>query len=277
MKKILLVLGIGFFLLAYPLVSPVKAQGHFELGFHYGTWNINLLKGMIEEGLADALESDLKDQFLADIQEDHPTFQEKYYNQSVSFDSGGNSYGFEIRWYPGGENGSFSLGLGFEKTRMEIRVPKVSARLDVEDTTTSEVASFEGEANGSFLIEPFSLHLTFRWDILPSSFIHPYVTFGIGAAGRSALDEAQVEYNYQGILQVPGEPAESYEGGETKSLKEIMDEMEKEGEEFFLPGFFPFVQLNFGLKAKISPNFHALVDVGVFNGFLLRGGLALRL
>jgi len=53
--------------------------------------------------------------------------------------------------------------------------------------------------------------------------------------------------------------------------------MEQEGDEFFLPGFFPFVQLNLGLKAKIMPNIHALVDVGVFNGFLLKGGLAIRL
>ena len=277
MKKIVLVMSFVFLLVTYPLVSPVEAKGHIEFGFHYGAWSINLLKGMIELGLSDALESELKDKFLEDIQEDHPNFQEKYYSQSVSFDSGGHNYGFEIRWYPGGENGSFSLGLGFEKTRMEISMPQVSAQLDIEDTTTSEVASFEGEASGSFLVEPFSFHLTLRWDIFPSSFIHPYLTFGVGAAGASAFDEAQVEYSYQGQLQIPGEPLESYEGSETKTLKEISDEMEKEGEEFFLPEFFPFVQLNFGLKAKFSSNLHGLVDVGIFNGFLIRGGLALRL
>ncbi|OQX55969.1 MAG: hypothetical protein B5M54_00710 [Candidatus Aminicenantes bacterium 4484_214] len=275
--RLLSVLGLGFFLIGSTFVFSLQAQGHIEFGFHYGTWNINLLKGMIEEGLSEALESDLKDEFLADIQEDYPTFREKYYDQSVSFDSGGHSFGLELRWYPGGENGSFSLGLGIEKTKMEVRIPTVSARLDVEDELTSEVGRFEGQASGRFLTEPFSFHLTFRWDILPSSVVHPYLTFGVGMAGGTAIEEAQVDYSYQGTLQVPGEPDETYSGAESESLKDIKDEMEQEGDEFFLPGFFPFVQLNLGLKAKIMPNIHALVDVGVFNGFLLKGGLAIRL
>jgi hypothetical protein len=53
--------------------------------------------------------------------------------------------------------------------------------------------------------------------------------------------------------------------------------MEAEGDEFFLPGLVPFVQLNLGLKAILTPNFHLLVDAGVWNGFLIRSGLSIRL
>jgi hypothetical protein len=39
----------------------------------------------------------------------------------------------------------------------------------------------------------------------------------------------------------------------------------------------PFVQLNLGLKAVITPNVSLLVDAGIWNGFLIRGGVAFRL
>jgi hypothetical protein len=40
---------------------------------------------------------------------------------------------------------------------------------------------------------------------------------------------------------------------------------------------FPFVQLNFGVKGEITNNLFLLIDVGVWDGFLLRAGLGLRL
>ena len=52
--------------------------------------------------------------------------------------------------------------------------------------------------------------------------------------------------------------------------------MEADGEDFFLPGFIPFIQINLGLKAEITDNLHLLVDAGIWNGFLLRGGIAFR-
>jgi hypothetical protein len=39
----------------------------------------------------------------------------------------------------------------------------------------------------------------------------------------------------------------------------------------------PFIQLNLGLKAKVTPNIHLMVDAGIWNGFIIRGGLAIRL
>lgn len=263
------------FLLTAPTL--LKGKGHIELGFHYGSWSVNLLKGFIEEGLSEALESELKDQFIQDIQQDYPSLQETIYAQDVEFDSGGNNFGFELRWYPGGEKGSFSLGLSVEKSSFELSLPKVSADLDMKDMITQEEATFNGEASGSFLIEPWSFLLGLRWDILPSSSVHPYITLGFGAATGTALENATLTYSYSGSLEITGEEPENYQGGESKSLQQIKEDMEEEGEEFFLPGFIPFVQLNLGLKARIIPNIHLLVDAGVFNGFILRAGIALRL
>ncbi|MFQ6038406.1 MAG: hypothetical protein ACE5LV_07300, partial [Candidatus Aminicenantales bacterium] len=157
-------------LLALCLCSQnLPAQGHFEFSFHYATWSIDILGNLIENAISDALETDLKDAIVEDIQAEHPGLQEQLYTQEVSFDSGGHNYGFELRWYPGGQNGSFSLGFSVEKTSMEVSLPEISTALELTNN-----ASFQGAASGSFLIEPLSFHLSLRWDILPSSRVHPY-------------------------------------------------------------------------------------------------------
>jgi len=265
------------FLLFFMFFNPdLAAQGRFEFGFHYSNWSIDILRGFIEEGLGDALETNLKDNFLDEIQKDNPGLIEDSYDQSVSFDSSGSNYGFEVRWYPGGNDGSFSLGLSVEKTSMTVTIPELSAALVLTDQTTSESADFQANAGGKFVINPLSFHLSFRWDIIPSSPVHPYFTFGVGAATGTALKEAEFSYNYTGDLSRPGEATEHYEDQVTKTVQELKEEIEEEGEEFFLPGFIPFIQLNLGIKAMISENIHLLVDAGIWNGFLLRGGIAVR-
>lgn len=265
------------FLLLFMFFTPnLSAQGHFEFSFHYSSWSIDLLRSLIEEGISDSLETDLKEEFLDSVREDHPAFQEVSYDQDVNFDSSGNNFGFEIRWYPGGQNGSFSLGLSVEKTTMKVVLPEISASLALEDQDTNETADFQGSASGEFLIEPLSFHMSFRWDIKPTWKLHPYITLGFGAATGTALDEAEVTWSYTGDLNRTGHAPEHYEGGETKSIKELKDELEAEGEEFFLPGFMPFIQLNLGLKGELTRNLHLLVDAGIWDGFLLRGAIALR-
>lgn len=265
------------FLLLFVFFSPnLSAQGNFEFGFHYGSWSIDILRSTIEEGISDALETDFKDQILEDLRDDGHNVEEESYSQEISFDSGGDNYGFEIRWYPGGKGGSFSLGLSVEKTSMRISLPELSASLALTDLDEGKSANFQGNASGEFLIKPLSFHLSFRWDINPSWKIHPYITLGLGAAGGTALEEAEYTYSYSGTLTKTGEEPEHREGGETKSIKELRDELEEEGEEFFLPPFFPFIQLNLGIKGELTENLHILVDAGIWDGFLIRGGIAFR-
>jgi len=264
-------------LLALFIVLPARSQGRWEFGFHYSRWSINLLRGIIEDGIGEAMETELRDEILAEIQGDYPTLMETDYSQSVEFDSSGDNFGFEARWYPGGQNGSFSLGLSVEKTSMKVSLPSISAAMGLRDQVTLQTGDFQAAAGGEFLLKPLSFHLSFRWDIVPSSVVHPYITFGFGAATGTALEDAVVTYDYSGDLAVPGFPSEHYGDSFNKSLSQLRDELEEEGEDFFLPGFIPFIQLNLGLKAVLSPNIHLLVDAGVWNGFLLRGGIAFRL
>jgi len=275
---------IGIFLgVALLAAAPAfPAKGHFEFGLHYGAWSVNVLRGPIENLLSDALKTEFRDKFLEEIRKDNPNFQETSYSQKVSFDSGGHNFGLEARWYPGGQTGSFSLGLSVEKTTMKVSLPEVSAALAGRDSKTGQGGSLSGRVNGEIQIAPLSFHLNFRWDILPSARIHPYFSFGFGIAGASVYDNGKVTYSYLADFTSPTEN-EHYADSATKTFRQLEqeDNTDENGNpkpsDFKLPGFFPFVSMNFGLKAKITDNIHLLIDYGIFDGFLLRGGLAIRI
>ena len=262
---------IPIFVFVYLVLVPnLSADGHFELSFHYGTWNLNLLGDLVEDGLSEVLESVFEDVILEELQEDYPTLQDPVYDHTVEFDSGGNNYGFEIRWYPGGHDGSFSLGVSVEKTKMEVELTEIAVDMNFQDGS-----SFSGQANGDVTLNPLTFLLSLRWDILPKSPVHPYITLGVGAAAFSSLKDDIVSYGWSGELDVAGGPTESYEESGTKTIEEIKEELEEE--EDFPLSFLPFIQLNLGLKGKITENIHMMVDAGIWNGFIIRGGIAIRL
>ena len=83
-----------------------------------------------------------------------------------------------------------------------------------------------------------------------------------------------MSYSYSGQLSGSAIPTETVEGSDTKTLRELKDEAETD---FKLPNFLPFIQLNLGLKARLTKNIHVLVDAGIFDGLMISGGLAVRL
>jgi hypothetical protein len=212
---------LGVALLASAPAFP--AAGHLEFGFHYGTWSVNLLKGAIENALSDALKSEFRDKFLEKIREDTPGFEETSYAQKVSFDSGGHNFGFEARWYPGGENGSFSLGVAVEKTTMRVSLPEVSASLAGRDPKTGQGGSLAALVNGEIKIAPLSFHLDFRWDLWPSAKVHPYISVGLGIAGAAVYDDGTLSYSYQADFTSPTE-SNHYADSATKTFRQLQDE-----------------------------------------------------
>lgn len=272
-------------LTAVLLAAPaVQAQGTVEFGFHYGRWSVDFLKSVIE-GLADDFIGQIKDNQLDRIRKDHPELREIGFQNDFSIDSGGPDFGFELRWYPGGEKGSFSLGLCVEKATLRFGIPRVATSLQLEDERTRLQAGFEASGGATVTSRPLAFLLTLRWDILPALRIHPYLTFGLGMAGETALLGTTMDYHFEGTLSNPDGTRETIRDAGTKTVQQLMDEDrrrkidEGSGEKpFSLPiNILPFVQLHFGLKGVITKNLHALVDFGILNGFLLRGGLALRI
>lgn len=274
--------------LAWTLVGAgaptLAAKGKIEFGFHYGSWGLNLLKPVIEN-LASDFAKQMKDEQLDKIREEHPGFEEVSSSNVVEFDSGGHTFGFELRWYPGGEKGSFSLGISAEKLSMRISLPKVSTSLSLRDPLSRDLIGFQADGDAEVKSGPLAFLLSVRWDIMPSHRIHPYVTFGLGLAGLSAIDNTKLTYNFRGVLLRPGEDPEIIEESASKTVADLKEEDRRRKEEeglgekpFDIPiPFFPFVMLHIGLKGKITPNVHLLVDFGVLDGFALRGGIAVRI
>ena len=267
-------------------MSPaLRAQGRFEFGVHYGHWSLNLLKPVIED-VVDDFAKQIKDKQLDKIKEDRPGLREiSYLPPEVEFDSGGPNFGFEFRWYPAGQEGSFSLGLSVEKTTFRISVPNVSTSLTLEDTKTHLRATFNATGGATIESKPLAFLLSLRWDIFPTKVVHPYFTLGLGLAGESALLKSRMTYNYQGTLIDTDGTQESIEDSGAKTVQQLMDEDKQrkidEGsteEPFKLTlHFMPFLQLHLGLKGVITKNVHALIDFGILDGILLRGGIAIRL
>jgi hypothetical protein len=281
-RKSLRILILASALLAFS-IGPLRAQGHWEFGVHYGSWGLNLIKGVIDKAVSNALKQPMLDQ----IKGQYPDAVENYANTSSNFDSGGSNYGFEARWYPGGAEGSFSIGLSVEKTNMRVELKE--ARADISVSYTDEnakyvSAGFSGVGTGRFDIHPLSFNLSFRWDIFPRAVVHPYLTFGLGIASGTYLDEGTLTYDVHGDLLKPDGttehfPSEGESGSGTKTLAQLRHEAETDPNNpaSFPVWFVPFVQLNLGLKAKITPAIHLLLDAGIWDGFLLRAGLSVRL
>ena len=263
------------------LLCPISlaAQGHFEFGFHYSSWSLDVLKSLIEEGINDAVENSLKDEIIESILEDRPGIEEVDYTQNISFDSGGNNWGFEVRWYPGGQEGSFSLGLSVEKSTMRVSLPELSVNLTLFDMDSGKNGVFQGDASGAnFEVKPLSYHLHMRWDIVPRWKIRPFITFGFGLAPINAvLKNSLVDFSFTGSATIEGEEPDVYDETVTKTLQEIKDDAETEGDDFFIPPVLPFIQLNVGLKGEITPNLYVIFETGIFNGFILRGGISVRI
>jgi hypothetical protein len=153
---------------------------------------------------------------------------------------------------------------------MEVDLTDVAMEMIFEDDST-----FQGQAIGDVVLNPLTFLLSVRWDILPKSPVHPYITLGVGAAAFSSFKDDIVSYSWSGELDVAGGPTETYEESGTKTIEEIKAELEEE--EDFPLSFLPFIQLNLGLKGKITENIHLMVDAGIWNGFIIRGGIAIRL
>jgi hypothetical protein len=120
--------------------------------------------------------------------------------------------------------------------------------------------------------------LTLRWDILPSLAIHPYITLGGGISTSRALDDSSVAYSYSGQLTGGAVTTATVSGSETKTLRQLRDDaLADQVTNFPIPNFLPFLQLNLGLKARLTKMIHVLVDVGVFDGFMASAGISIRL
>ena len=232
----------------------------FEVEVHYAGWSLNLLRGLFEDDLKKELGEEIRKEITKEIQVSHPYISMTTEENSLAFDSSGSNYGLEIRFYPQGKNGVFSLGLSFEKTHMRIIVDG-PVKQNFSNNTYAQV-----DAHGYVDISPFSTNLSFRWDFVPSWRVTPYFVFGLGIASLNG----EIGYDYIGTYEWAG-PQEEVSDSEVKDLKTAEEDFE-----FNIPNIIPIIQANLGVRAQIIPHLHLRLEAGIWNGIVFRGGIAYR-
>ncbi len=234
--------------------------GKLEIEVHYGYWTIDLFKGLFEEDLVDSLSDELADEITIKIGESGHDIEFMRQEHNLAFGSSGSDYGFELRFYPGGRYSSFSLGVSIEKMHMKATV-EGPVTVYYDDGSYAEM-----DAVGIIDLNPLFTNLSFRWDFKPEWVVTPYFVLGLGIASL----RGEVSYEFAGPYYWAG-GKEDYEDSESRPVKEA-----EEDSDINLPNILPLLQINIGVRAEIIPHLHLRAEAGIWDGLILRLGLAYK-
>ncbi len=238
---------VPLFVMFTAVASP--AQNNWEVGAHYSWWGMGY--------------------FILD-EENDAAYAFDAYGGPLNFDTHGTNFGFSLRYFPGGKQGSFSLGFSYERNYFE-------ADLSGFTTETAGDAIVTKTGSGSVDLSPHSFNVDVRWELFPGSRLHPYVGlgFGVGPQKGDIVFTTVTETDRGGVVT-------SETVKEELTLKEAITKIERErekedpDEDFYMVDFFPILYLTFGLRAELSENVFLLGELAFYDGFIARGGLAFR-
>ncbi len=242
------------------LIFDDGIAGKLEVDVHYGYWTLDVFKGLFEDDLTKSLSDEIAKEIGIKINESGYNIVKVGHDHNLVFGSSGSIYGFELRFYPGGRYSSFSLGVSIEKTHMEATV-EGPINVQFNDGSYAEM-----EAVGVVELNPLFTNLSFRWDIKPDWIVTPYFVLGIGVAALNG----EVRYNYNGTYYW-ARGTEGYQEEDSRNIKEA-----EEDADFNLPNILPLLQISLGVRAEVIPHLHLKAEAGIWDGFILRAGLAYK-
>lgn len=241
--------------------AKVTTGGHWEVGAHYSTWGMNLIKGLFEKSLTNKLGDAIQNKVIKTLQGLHGPLVKSSYSQELSFDSSGPNYGLEVRYYSKGRAGTFSFGFSLEKTHIKLAVAgpvKVSFTNGGSATVTG---------NGLIETSPLTTNFSFRWDFSSGHIVTPYFVVGFGFSSW----EGVYNKSWSGEYQL---------GSAKETISEVSEPMDFAGLSedlgFNIPKMFIVIQLDFGVKAEVYPGAFVLAEAGIWDGLMLRLGVAYR-
>lgn len=235
-------------------------EGKLEIEIHYGYWTLDLFKGLFEDDLTQSLSDEIAEEIGIKISESgHDVFKIDH-DHDLVFDSSGSVYGLELRFYPGGRYSSFSLGVSIEKTHMKATV-EGPVTVQFDDGTYAVM-----DAVGIVDLNPLFTNFSFRWDFKPEWTVTPYFVLGLGVAALNG----EVSYNYNGTYYwALGE--EYHEDEDIRDIKEA-----EEDTDINLPNILPLLQINLGVRGEVVPHLHLRAELGIWDGLILRAGIAYK-
>lgn len=246
---------------AAPQVRPRPWwRGRFEAGAHFSAWSIDPILSVFAGDVTDGLAREIRSEVLGQISTGWRPVVSTGYANGLGLDSSGSNAGFGVRYYPGGERGSFSVGFSFERTRILIAL---EGPVDIQfaDGSQAEVRGY-----GAVETSPSSMQVDFRWEFGPGWRLSPYFTLGLGLAAFSGT----VEYSYEGRY-VWGGPEETVTGSDMRTFHDLGGE-----NDVHVPDRIPMLHLGLGLRARVVQGFGLTAEAGLWNGLMLRGGFFYR-
>jgi hypothetical protein len=235
--------------------------GHWEIGFHYSSWGVNLAKALFEDPLLKSVSKEIRKNVNAQLDALAPGYlTPSTDSHALVFNSEGKNYGAEIRYYPRGRRGSMSVGFSIEQTNIKLYTKGPVT----QDYTDGSSATVEGDAVVD--TNPVTTHLSFRWDFAPSSRVTPYFIFGLGLGPLNG----DVRYTYAGHYARESQQL-SISGDWTESFDQL-----REDEDISLD-LMLMAHAAFGVKAEVLRGVILLAEAGFWDGLILRAGLAFRL
>ncbi len=234
-------------------------SGRFEADAHLSTWSVDPLIGLFKKDLSRTMATEIRDLVVDELRTSRQLPGNTLSN-SLDIDSSGSNLGFGARYYPGGEGGSFSVGLSFERTSIRMTV-KGPVRLDFHDGSVAEVKS-----DATVETKPSALHVDFRWDMAARSRVAPYFTLGLGLASFAGT----AVYAYEGSYAGHGS-TQTVRGGETKTFVQLAEDGT-----VHLPDRIVILHLGFGVRARIFRGLGVRGEAAVWDGLILRGGVFYR-
>jgi hypothetical protein len=234
--------------------------GKIQIGIHYGPWTLKPFSNYFEDDLLEHISKEIRKRVNAEIENkfDLPGVPVTDYDDELVFGTSGYNLGVEIRFYPKGPEGSFSLGFSIERTKI-----KVKAEGPINQSYVFG-ASSSVEGLGYITADPLTMNLSFRWDTSPSWRVSPYFLVGFGLATLIG----EVGYEWTGSLQYKN-IIEQTDGSDILTLEEVEWEIEEN-----IPNVFYLFHLNVGVRARITPNFYITGDIGFWDGMVFRAGVA---
>lgn len=236
-------------------------SGKFEISVHFSMWTIDVIKGAFESRLEEELGDEIRNEITKIVKSDYnPGVVESNGEDDLTFDSGGHNYGLELRYYPKGRDGSFSLGLSIDKAKMRL-TDQGNVRQSYQDGTYAVA-----EGKGEITLNPLFTTLNVRWDIIPDWFVTPFCVVGLGVAAMRGEVKYDASGSYNSTLGTY-----DVEVSEQKMIKEAEEDMSEN-----IPNILPLLQLNIGARAQITDYLNLKVEVGFWDGFILRFGVSGR-
>lgn len=240
-------------------VKTGSLSGKLQIGIHYGPWTLKPFSNYFEDDLLKEISKEIRERVNNAIFGSIPWGGlVTDYDDELVFGTSGHNIGFEIRFYPKGPEGSFSLGFSVERTKIKIKAEGPINQHYVQG------ASSTVEGLGYITTDPLTMNLSFRWDTSPSWRVSPYFVVGFGLA--TLLGEVGYEwtgsYQYQNVIL----PAD---GSDILTLQEVEWEISEN-----IPNIFYLFQLNVGVRARITPNFYMNGEFGFWNGMVFRAGVS---